>query len=62
MDQAHTMLGRMPHMHDEIKLSLPPQSFRRAMQKDVELVKEIVGNLKSQYNPMAPLEKMKVSL
>jgi thymidylate synthase len=61
-EQARTMLERMPHMHDEIKLSLPPQSFRRAMQKDVELVKEIVDNLKSQYNPMAPIGKMKVSL
>lgn len=60
--QARTMLERMPHMHDEIKLVLPPQSFRRALQKDVELVREITTIFKNQYNPMPSLEKMKISL
>ncbi|MBU4315318.1 thymidylate synthase [Patescibacteria group bacterium] len=60
--QARTMLERMPHMHDEIKLVLPPQSFRRALEKDVELVREIASGLKAQYSPMPPLGKMKISL
>ncbi|HAL49854.1 MAG: Thymidylate synthase [Candidatus Uhrbacteria bacterium GW2011_GWD2_41_121] len=61
-EQALTMLERMPHLHDEIKLELPPQSFRRALEKDVELVHEITALLSDQYKPMKALKKMEIAL
>jgi len=61
-EQAHTMLERMPHMHDEIMLELPERSFQRALQKDADLVHEITAKLKDQYSPMKALKKMKISL
>lgn len=59
-EQAHTMLERMPHMHDEIMLELPERSFQRALQRDVSLVHEITDSLKAQYKPMKKLKRMKI--
>ncbi len=61
-DQAKTLISRMPHRHQEIKLRLPERSFERALAEDVSLVKEIAQSLKDQYKPMKSLKKMKISV
>ncbi len=61
-DQANTLVNRMPVSHPEIILHLPERSFRRALQEDADLVKEITANFKNQYNPMPKLGKMEISL
>ncbi|OHA16981.1 MAG: hypothetical protein A2825_01505 [Candidatus Taylorbacteria bacterium RIFCSPHIGHO2_01_FULL_43_120] len=49
------------HNHKKIFLKLPPNSFKRAEKKDVELVKDIYDNLSAQYNPLSPI-KVKIVL
>jgi len=48
--------------HLPIKLTLPKNTFTRAEKKDVSLVTEIVEQIKSQYNPMAKIENLKIAL
>lgn len=60
--QASTMLARMPHMHSEILCKLPENSFQRALNEDVNLVKELTQMFKMQYKPMPALEKMKIAI
>ena len=61
-EQASTMLARMPHMHHEIIARLPENSFQRALQADVSLVRELAQMFKTQYKPMAALKKMKIAI
>lgn len=61
-EQAETLLTRMPHLHSEIKCRLPENSFRRALNGDPALVKEITGMFKEQYQPMPAVKKMKIAV
>ncbi len=58
---AEKLLTRS-HDHDEVKLKLPEESYKRAINKDEDLVKEIHQNLKEQYDPLPSLGKMKIAL
>jgi thymidylate synthase len=53
---------RRKNNHKKITLQLPPDSFRRAEQKDPSLLEEIVENLSKQYNPMDPIKGLKLIL
>lgn len=48
--------------HQNVTLTLPADSFRRAEKKDSALLEEIVENLTKQYNPMAPITGLKLIL
>ncbi len=61
-DQAMAVLNRMPHLHQEVMIKLPPNSFKRALAADASLVHELVEMLQSQYQPMPALQKMKIAL
>ncbi len=61
-EQANTLLERMPHQHEEIKVDLPANSFQRALRGDTSLVEELVEMFKRQYQPMPAVKKMKIAL
>lgn len=61
-DQVEQMLSREGHTHDEILCQLPEQSFRRALDEDPTLVKELFQMFKGQYQPAPPVKKMQIAL
>ena len=48
--------------HPKIELHLPKDAFRRAEQKDENLVGEILANLQAQYNPLPPISGLEIAL
>ena len=46
--------------HPKIELHLPKNSFRRAEQKDENLVGEILSDLQAQYNPLPPIDGLEI--
>jgi len=60
-DQARELMSRKAS-HKPVTLNLPEQSFKRAEKGDKELVREIVAILRNQYDPQAPLSKMKIAV
>jgi len=59
--QTEELLSRH-NSHQEIKLILPENTYDRAVSGDLELVDEIWQNLKAQYYPLEPLEKMQIAI
>src|SRR3989338_7479022 len=53
---------RRSNEHKKVILNLPPKTFERAEKKDKKLVKEIVGNLQSQYEPLEHIKGIKIVL
>jgi thymidylate synthase len=58
---AEKLLER-DHEHKEIKLQLLENAYKRAIEKDEKLVREIHENLKEQYDPLPSLGKMQIAL
>lgn len=50
------------HEHPKVELHLPKDSFKRAEQKDEELVTEILKDLQGQYNPLPAIEGLTIAL
>jgi thymidylate synthase len=48
--------------HSNIELHLPKDAFRRAEQKDENLVGEILSDLQTQYNPLPPITGLEIAL
>ncbi len=48
--------------HAPITLSLPKRAFDRAEKKDPKLVEEIVSPLQAQYQPLPPIEGLRIVL
>jgi thymidylate synthase len=60
-DQAAEIMTRTPN-HPPIRLVLPEQTFERAEKGDHDLVKEIVKQLKDQYQPQESVAKMQIAV
>ncbi|MBU1705596.1 thymidylate synthase [Patescibacteria group bacterium] len=60
--QVEELLTRDNHEHIEINCQLPPNSFKRGLEGDPELVEELFRLFKEQYKPQPPLEKMKIAV
>ncbi len=58
-DAAREIIGR-EHEHAHVGLALPEGSYRRAVRGDAALVEEIVGQLKSQYQPLDSIKGLKI--
>ncbi len=61
-EQVEELLRRQEHEHPEIFCKLPEKSFQRALEGDVELVKEITDMFKNQYFPAGNVKKMEIVL
>ena len=48
--------------HQKIELHLPKDAFRRAEQKDENLVGEILADLQGQYNPLPPIGGLEIAI
>lgn len=48
--------------HPKIELHLPKDAFRRAEQKDENLIPEILADLQAQYNPLPPINGLEIAL
>ena len=55
-------LMKRTNNHKKITLTLPKNAFDRAEKQDVKLVREIVENLTSQYQPLEPIKGLKIVL
>lgn len=55
-------LVKRRHEHPEIEIEAEPKWFDRARKGDEKLVKEIVEELESQYNPLPPIKGLKIVL
>lgn len=60
-DAAFEMLKR-DHTHQKIELQLPIDSFKRAEDKDENIVQEIFDNINSQYNPLPAIKNLIITL
>ncbi len=60
-DQAQELMERAP-AHAPIKLTLPEQAYERGERGDHDLVKEIMEQLESQYQPQKPMKKMQIAV
>ena len=60
-DQALEVMERQAN-HAPVEFELPPNTYERAANGDRELVKEIVSLIKNQYEPQAPLGKMRIAI
>ena len=60
--QVLELLERDDHIHDNIMCNLPENSFKRALEGDVDLVREIFRMFKDQYDPAPPVAKMQIAL
>ena len=58
---AKEIIGRT-NDHQKIELHLPKDAFRRAEQKDENLVGEILADLQAQYNPLPPIGGLEIAL
>lgn len=61
LDQAKEFVARA-HEHPEVHLSLPDNTYDRAVAGDTSLVQEIVLDLSKQYTPLPPIKGMKISV
>lgn len=61
-EQAEVIMNRMPQLHEEIKIVLPENAFKRALTQDKALVDELVASISAQYKPMPSVKKMKIAL
>lgn len=48
--------------HPKIELHLPKDAFKRAEEKDNDLVGEILADLQAQYNPLPPINGLEIAL
>lgn len=48
--------------HPKVELHLPKEAFKRAEQKDENLVGEILADLQAQYNPLPPISGLEIAL
>ncbi|MHB8651981.1 MAG: thymidylate synthase [Minisyncoccota bacterium] len=53
-------LIKRKNKHKKISLHLPSKSFERAEKKDIQLAKVIVEELSSQYDPLPPIQGLKI--
>lgn len=60
-DAAREIMRRT-HEHPPVKFTAPSGAFHRATQGDGALVDEIFQQLKSQYQPLAPIENLKITV
>ncbi len=60
-EAARDMMKRQ-NEHRPVQVSLPPNSFQRAEQKDAGLVKEVVDNINSQYQPLEAIKGLQIVL
>ncbi len=60
-DGAREIVNR-DHEHVPVRLVVPEGAFHRATQGDGTLVDEIFQQLKSQYQPMEPIENLKITV
>lgn len=60
-DGAREIVNR-EHDHPFVKFTAPSGAFHRATQGDGTLVDEIFQQLKSQYQPMEPIENLKITV
>lgn len=58
---AFEMLKRS-NTHPKIELCLPNDSFKRAENKDENIVQEIFDNINSQYNPLPAINNLVITL
>ncbi len=61
-EQVEDMLAREVPAHPEIECRLPANAFRRALEADESLVRELVEMFRSQYNPQPPIKKMQIAV
>lgn len=61
-EQVEELLLRESHDHNEILCNLPENTFKRALDEDADLVRELAKMFKSQYSPQAPVKKMQIAL
>ena len=60
-DAANEIISR-EHDHALVRFRAPKGSYRRAVNGDTELVKEIFRELKSQYKPLEAIKDMKITV
>lgn len=48
--------------HQKVELHLPKDAFKRAEQKDENLVQEILKDFKAQYNPLPPIGGLDIAV
>lgn len=58
---AQEMIARK-NDHSNVVLNLPADSFKRAEQKDENLVGEILKDLQEQYNPLPAIEGLNIAI
>ena len=58
---AKEIIGRN-NDHPKVELNLPDDSFRRAEQKDENLIGEILAGLQAQYNPLPPIGGLEIAI
>ena len=59
--QTEELLARDDHSHGEVFCNLPENSFRRAMDADADLVREMFRMFQDQYSPAPPVERMQIA-
>lgn len=61
-EQTEELLNREDHAHADILCNLPENSFKRALEADVDLVKEISRMFRDQYQPQEAVKKMQIAI
>lgn len=60
-DGAREIINRT-HEHPSIQCRVPNASYERALIGDTQLVDELFSHLKSQYQPLGPIEDLKITV
>ncbi len=60
--QVDEMVNRDSHTHDDIVCRLPENTFKRALNEDADLVKELTKMFRDQYSPAPSVKKMQIAL
>ena len=60
-DGAREIINRT-HEHPPIQCRVPDMSYQRALTGDTQLVDELFSHLKNQYQPLGPIENLKITV
>ena len=60
-DAAREIINRT-HEHPSIQCRVPNASYERALTGDTQLVDELFSHLKNQYQPLGPIEGLKITV
>ncbi len=60
-DGAREIINRT-HEHPPIQCCVPEASYERALTGDTQLVDELFSHLKNQYQPLGPIEDLKITV